>query len=111
MERQRENDLTGKVAIITGASRGVGKQAALDFARRGVDVVLAARTVEVDSALPGTLGETLAQIEELGGQAIAVATDLASEDDLKALVQAGHEIGGCARKGDVASIRSHLRLP
>lgn len=88
MERQNESDLTGKVAIITGASRGVGKQAALDFARRGVDVVLAARTVEVDSALPGTLGETLAQIEELGGQAIAVATDLASEDDLKALVQA-----------------------
>ena len=88
MERQRENDLTGKVAIITGASRGVGKQAALDFARRGVHVVLAARTVEVDSALPGTLGETVAQIEALGGQAIAVATDLASEDDLKALVQA-----------------------
>ena len=88
MERQRENDLTGKVAIITGASRGVGKQAALDFARRGVHVVLAARTVEADDALPGTLGETLKEIEALGGQAIAVATDLASEDDLKALVQA-----------------------
>jgi NAD(P)-dependent dehydrogenase (short-subunit alcohol dehydrogenase family) len=88
MVRQREADLAGKVVIITGASRGVGKQAALDFARRSAHVVLAARTVEADSALPGTVGETLAQIEADGGQAIAVATDLASEADLKALVEA-----------------------
>jgi NAD(P)-dependent dehydrogenase (short-subunit alcohol dehydrogenase family) len=88
MTRQRELDLTGKVVIITGTSRGVGKQAALDFARRGAHVVLAARTVETDAALPGTIGETLRQIEEIGGQAIAVATDLAKEKDLKALVDA-----------------------
>ena len=88
MERQNEANLAGKVVIITGASRGVGKQAALDFARRGAHVVLAARTVETDSVLPGTLGETLNEIEAVGGQAIAVATDLSSEADLKALVQA-----------------------
>ena len=88
MERQHESDLSGKVVIITGASRGVGKQAARDFARRGAHVVLAARTVEADSALPGTLGETLKEIEAQGGQAIAVATDLASEANLGALVQA-----------------------
>ncbi len=88
MERQSEADHAGKVVIITGASRGVGKQAALDFARRGAHVVLAARTVETDSVLPGTLGETLMEIEAVGGQAIAVATDLSSETDLKALVQA-----------------------
>ena len=86
--RQPEAGLAGKVVIITGASRGVGKQAALDFARRGANVVLAARTVEADSALPGTIGETLAEIEALGGQAIAVATDLAKVEDLKALVDA-----------------------
>lgn len=91
MERQAELDLTGKIVIITGASRGVGKQAALDFAKRGANVVLAARTVEPDSTLPGTIGETLKQIEELGGQAIAVATDLAEEDDLKRLVNAAVE--------------------
>ena len=91
MERQRELDLTGKVVIITGASRGVGRQAALDFARRGANVVVAARTVEADSALPGTIGETLKLIEDMGGQAIAVATDLAEEDDLKALVDAAVE--------------------
>jgi NAD(P)-dependent dehydrogenase (short-subunit alcohol dehydrogenase family) len=87
-ERQRELDLTGKVVVITGASRGVGKQAALDFAKRGAHVVLAARTVEVDAALPGTIGETLGEIEALGGQAIAVATDLAKEQDLQALIDA-----------------------
>lgn len=91
MTRQRELPLAGKVVIITGASRGVGKQAALDFARRGAHVVLAARTVEADSRLPGTIGETLAEIEALGGQAIAVATDLAEEADLKNLVAAAVE--------------------
>jgi len=88
MIRQRELDLTGKVVVITGASRGVGKQSALDFAQRGAHVVLAARTVDEDPGLPGTIGETLRSIEAAGGQAIAVATDLAQEDDLKALVDA-----------------------
>jgi NAD(P)-dependent dehydrogenase (short-subunit alcohol dehydrogenase family) len=84
--RQPELDLKDKVVIITGASRGVGKQAGLDFAKRGAKVVLAARTVEVDDTLPGTLGETLKQIEEMGGEAVAVATDLAKEEDLENLI-------------------------
>lgn len=91
MKRQNEVDLTGKVVIITGASRGVGKQTALEFARRGAKIVLAARTVEPDNVLPGTLGETLQQIVALGGEALAVATDLAQEDDLKRLVAAAVE--------------------
>src|ERR1700759_3670770 len=86
MERQKEGDISGKVVIITGASRGVGKQAAFDFARRGANVVLAARTVNADDKLPGTLGETLQQIEALGVGALAVPTDLASEADLENLV-------------------------
>jgi NAD(P)-dependent dehydrogenase (short-subunit alcohol dehydrogenase family) len=88
MNRQREGSLLGKVAIITGASRGVGKQAALDFARRGAHVVLAARTVSPGNEFPGSLDETVKQIEELGGKALAVPTDLASEEDLNALVAA-----------------------
>lgn len=87
MERQKELDIAGKVVVITGASRGVGKQTALDFAQRGAHVVLAARTVE-PGALPGTIGETLQEIEASGGQAIAVATDLAKEADLKRLIDA-----------------------
>ena len=88
MERQQEQDLTGKVVIVTGASRGVGRQAGILFAARGAKVVLAAPTVEPDETLPGTLGEALQQIEHSGGEAIAVATDLASEADLHRLVDA-----------------------
>jgi NAD(P)-dependent dehydrogenase (short-subunit alcohol dehydrogenase family) len=91
MERQPEQDLTGKVVIVTGASRGVGRQAGIVFAARGAKVVLAARTVEPDETLPGTLGEALKQIEQSGGAAIAVATDLASEADLHRLVDAAVE--------------------
>lgn len=114
MERQKELDLAGKVVIITGASRGVGKQAALDFARRRANVVLAARTVEPDTELPGTLGETLKQIESMGGRALAVQTDLAREADLKRLVDAAVEhFGGvdilinnaAATTGDIWSKR------
>jgi NAD(P)-dependent dehydrogenase (short-subunit alcohol dehydrogenase family) len=88
VERQKERDLRGKVVVITGASRGMGKAAALGFARRGAQVVIAARTVEPDASLPGSLGETVKQIEALGGGALAVQTDLAKEADLKRLIDA-----------------------
>ena len=88
MQRQNERDLTGKVVIITGASRGIGKQAARAFARRGANLVLTARTVQPDRKLPGTLSETLTQIEELGASAVTVQADLASEADLQRIVDA-----------------------
>jgi NAD(P)-dependent dehydrogenase (short-subunit alcohol dehydrogenase family) len=88
MERQNEIDLTGKVAIVTGASRGVGRQAAIDLARRGAKVVLAARTVDPDPSLPGSLGETIGIIQASGGEALAVQTDLANRADLQDLVDA-----------------------
>jgi NAD(P)-dependent dehydrogenase (short-subunit alcohol dehydrogenase family) len=91
MQRQQELDLTGKVVIITGASRGVGARAAQVFARRGANLVLAARTVEPDRKLPGTLNQTLTQLENLGASAIAVQTDLADEADLRRLVDAAVE--------------------
>jgi NAD(P)-dependent dehydrogenase (short-subunit alcohol dehydrogenase family) len=85
--RQAERDLTGKVAIVTGASRGIGKQAALALARRGVNLAIAARTVNPHDVLAGTIGETVAEIEAIGVEAIAVPTDLAKEDELQNLVQ------------------------
>lgn len=91
MERQKELDLTGKVVIVTGASRGMGRQAALDFARRGAKVVLAARTVDPDPTLPGSLGEALQAIETMGGEALVVQTDLANHADLQKLVNAAVE--------------------
>lgn len=87
MQRQKERDLSGKVAIVTGASRGIGKHTALALARRGVNIVAAARTVEPTGEVPGTIGETVAAIESVGAEALAVATDLSREEDLDRLVQ------------------------
>ena len=62
-------DQKGKVAIITGASRGMGKQMALRLAKRGVNVVLAARTVSAnESEWPGSLTETANEIRALGSR-------------------------------------------
>lgn len=86
MERQQELDLAGKVAIVTGASRGVGRQVSLDLARRGVKVALVARTVDRDANLPGSLGETARLVEEAGGEALIVQADLSNRADLKRIV-------------------------
>jgi NAD(P)-dependent dehydrogenase (short-subunit alcohol dehydrogenase family) len=82
------DELTGKTAIVTGASRGIGKQVAVELARRGASVVVAARTVEARRRLPGTIGETLAEIESTGASGLAVTTDMSREEDLQRLVDA-----------------------
>lgn len=87
MERQREGDLSEQVAIVTGASRGIGKATALMLSRKGVKIVVAARSVQ-EATTPGTITQTVAEIEALGGEALAVATDLSKEEDLQRLVQA-----------------------
>ncbi len=90
VQRQREESLAGKVALVTGASRGIGRHTALKLAERGVNLVLAARSVE-DGALPGTIGETAARAQALGVEALPVATDMAQEEDLQQLVRAAEE--------------------
>ena len=79
--------LQGKTAIVTGGSRGIGKQVAIELGRRGAAVVVAARTVKPRRRLPGTIGETLVAIEAVGAKGIAVAADLADAEDLVRLVR------------------------
>jgi NAD(P)-dependent dehydrogenase (short-subunit alcohol dehydrogenase family) len=86
MQQQPEVDITGKVVLITGASRGIGKQTALSLARRGANIAIAARTVEARSKLPGTIGQTLAELEALGVQAHAIAADVSKAEDLDRIV-------------------------
>jgi citronellol/citronellal dehydrogenase len=78
--------LNGRVAIVTGASRGIGKGLALGLAAEGATVVCAARTVDPSAGLPGTIRETVAAIEAAGGTALAVRCDIGVADDIEALI-------------------------
>ena len=80
--------LSDRVAIVTGASRGIGKAIAIAFAHEGAAVAVAARTEQVwDERLPGTVHETVAAIEAAGGRAIAIRADLAQPDEVERLVE------------------------
>jgi citronellol/citronellal dehydrogenase len=71
---------------VTGASRGVGKCLALALARAGADVVVAAKTVEPNPRLPGTIFTTAAEIEALGRRAFPVQVDVRDEAAVDAAV-------------------------
>jgi len=72
--------LTGKVAVITGGSRGIGAGIARAYAEAGADLVLAARDAR-------QLEKTAAELRKLGGKVLAVPTDVMEEQQLEALVE------------------------
>ncbi|OBJ08878.1 SDR family NAD(P)-dependent oxidoreductase [Mycobacterium colombiense] len=87
--------LAGRAAIVTGASRGLGRAIALALAAEGAAVAVAGRTEEVwDDRLPGTIGETVADIEAAGGRAVAVRADLTDRDQIARLVESAREALG-----------------
>ncbi len=79
--------LEGKVAIVTGGSRGIGKQICLDFAREGAAVVVVARTEKEGGRLPGTIHQTVEEIEAIGGRALAVRTDIRMDAEVEQMAQ------------------------
>jgi NAD(P)-dependent dehydrogenase (short-subunit alcohol dehydrogenase family) len=80
--------LAGKVAIITGASRGLGQYCAVGYAREGAKVVIAARTeVESDPRLPGTIHDTVKMCEAAGGEGLAVVCNVGDMESVEAMAQ------------------------
>src|SRR5579885_1024855 len=80
-------DLKGKTLFITGASRGIGLAIGLRAARDGANIVIAAKTTEAHPKLPGTIFTAAREIEAAGGQALAMATDIRFEDQVRAAVE------------------------
>ena len=88
-------DLAGKVALVTGASRGVGAATAVALAAAGCDVACAARSTRAaPQRTPGTLEDTAARVEATGRRAIVVPTNLAVEDEVVAMVRTTEEAFG-----------------
>ncbi len=80
--------LEGKITVITGASRGIGRALALGFAQEGATVVATARTQVPGPGTPeGSLEETVRQIADAGGRGLAIPCDVSKEDSVKALVE------------------------
>ena len=80
--------LSGRVAIITGASRGLGEYCAVGYAAEGAKVAVAARTIEEkDARLPGTIHSTCERIEAAGGEALPVVCNVADSASVDAMVE------------------------
>jgi NAD(P)-dependent dehydrogenase (short-subunit alcohol dehydrogenase family) len=77
--------MDGKVAMVTGSSRGLGKAIAQRFAAEGAAVALTARTMEPDPKYQGSLRQTLEEIDASGGTAIAIQADLSKAEDRERL--------------------------
>jgi NAD(P)-dependent dehydrogenase (short-subunit alcohol dehydrogenase family) len=80
-------ELKGRVAVVTGASRGIGKGIALELGAGGATVYLTGRTVSQQGPLPGTIGETAEEVTALGGEGIAVQCDHHDDDRVAAVFE------------------------
>ena len=80
-----------KTAIITGATRGIGKAIALRLAREGANIVIAAKSVEENPKLGGTIYSAASEIEAVGGKALAMQCDTRFEEQVKQVVESAVE--------------------
>ena len=83
-----------KIVFITGASRGIGKAIALRLAREGAQIVIAAKSVEENPRLGGTIFSAAKEIEDAGGKALPVQCDIRFEDQIKNAVEKAVSVFG-----------------
>src|ERR1700680_2850844 len=82
-----QRPLDGRVAVVTGSSRGIGRAMALRLARDGAAVVVTGKSEHSSEKLPGSIHSVAEEITVAGGRAIAVHLDVRKEDDVAAMVQ------------------------
>lgn len=80
-------ELSGRVALVTGASRGIGRACALALAREGCDIVVAAKTTEPDPRLPGTIFDVAREVEAIGRRALPAKCDVRDEAQIAETVR------------------------
>lgn len=87
--------LAGRVAVVTGASRGIGEAIAIRYAMEGAKVVVSARTEkDGDHSLPGGIQEVVERIQKAGGEAAGVRCDLASPQEREQLIRTAEQAFG-----------------
>ncbi len=87
--------MKGKTAFITGATRGIGRAIALKLAAQGANVVVTGKTAQPHAKLRGTIHTVTEEIEQLGGNALAIQLDVRDCDQIQARVeQAADHFGG-----------------
>jgi citronellol/citronellal dehydrogenase len=86
--------LVGRTVFITGASRGIGKAIALRLAKEGANIIVAAKSIEENPKLGGTIFSAAQEIEQAGGKALAVQCDIRFEDQIKNAVDKAVETFG-----------------
>ncbi|HEX7811812.1 MAG TPA: NAD(P)-dependent oxidoreductase [Burkholderiales bacterium] len=80
--------LKGKTVFITGATRGIGREIALRFARDGANIVVTGKTAEPSPKMKGTIHETAAEVEQAGGRALPLQLDIRDENAVAGSVKA-----------------------
>ena len=76
----------GKTVVITGATRGIGKAIGLRLAREGANIVIAAKSVEENPKLGGTIYTAATEMEAAGGKALAIPCDIRFEEQIQQVV-------------------------
>jgi citronellol/citronellal dehydrogenase len=107
--------LAGKTIFVSGGSRGIGLAIALRAARDGANIAIAAKTSEPHPSLPGTIGTAARQIEEAGGRALPLVSDIREEGQVEAAVAATvARFGGidiCLNNASAVRLRTILDTP
>jgi NAD(P)-dependent dehydrogenase (short-subunit alcohol dehydrogenase family) len=107
--------LAGRTLMMSGGSRGIGLAIGVAAAREGANVVLLAKTDQPDPRLPGTIHTAAAEIEEAGGQALAVVGDVRDEESVNnAVATAVERFGGidiCVNNASAIALDSTENLP